>query len=170
RLPHGADVHDAVGVDDPRVADEPLRPLGVDGADLVLRVELALRLDDGEHGGELLQRRHNEIAPVVQELLDEANALYASGDSGLGALPWRCGLAIAVASAVYRDIGRVLANQQFNPLSGRAHTTLLRKLFLVGRATMRRVLDLPARMLVEGRAPQTVLTGPPPRPALGQEA
>ena len=93
-----------------------------------------------------------------------------SGDSGLGALPWRCGLAIAVASAVYRDIGRALADQQFNPLSGRAHTTLRRKLFLVARATMRHVLELPARMLVEVRVPQTVLTGPTRRLAFGQEA
>ena len=121
-------------------------------------------------GGELLQRRHNEIAPVVQELLAEADGLYASGDSGLGALPWRCGLAIAVASAVYRDIGRALADQQFNPLSGRAHTTLRRKLFLVARASMRHVLELPARMLVEVRVPQTVLTGPTRRLAFGQEA
>ncbi len=113
-------------------------------------------------GGPLAEKREGEVAPVVAELLGVADRYYQSGARGLTALPWRCALAIAVASAVYRDIGRVLTAQGHDPFAGRAHTTLARKLWLVARTTLAQLGQLPARMrtLADAQVPQTLLTGP----------
>lgn len=123
-------------------------------------------------GGSLPSDHESWVAPVVAELLREADRLYRSGNSGLSALPWRCALAIAVASSVYRDIGRVLAAQGFNPFRGRAHTTLARKLWLVARNAVGQLLNLPKRLthLAAARVPRTLLTGPADLRLLRQEA
>ena len=104
----------------------------------------------------------HDVAPAVAELLALAERRYQAGDRGLGALPWRCALAIAVASAVYRDIGRVLAAQGFDPFAGRAHTTLPRKLWLVLRTAVSQLVQVPARArrTAQAHVPQTLLSGP----------
>jgi phytoene synthase len=87
------------------------------------------------------------VPPVVQSLLRRADAFYASGRDGLTALPWRCAVAIAAAAAIYRDIGRSLARQGFDPWRGRARTTTGRKVWLALGAVCGQLARLPMRWL-----------------------
>lgn len=57
---------------------------------------------------------------VVLRTLDLADAYYASGEAGLGWIPWRTRLAIAVASRVYRAIGAVIRRRGPAGLARRA--------------------------------------------------
>lgn len=50
--------------------------------------------------------RDDEVAKVVQRLLDLAEVYYASSDAGLRYLPARARLAVCLASRRYRGIGR----------------------------------------------------------------
>ncbi len=88
------------------------------------------------------------LADAVRELLDNADELYAMADQGLQALPWRCAFAIALASAVYADIGVQLRGQGCDPLPARAHTTASRKLWLTARTLGRALLNLPSRLRI----------------------
>ena len=94
-------------------------------------------------GGELPAGAN--LSEVVRKLLLRADRLYASGRQGLDALPWRCAVAIAAASAIYADIGRALADQDFDPTRGRAHTTTARKVWLALGTTLGQVARLPRR-------------------------
>ena len=99
------------------------------------------------------------VAPVVRELLAVADGYYASGSRGLQALPWRCALAVGVASAVYRDIGRALTRQSWDPFRGRAYTTLPRKLWLVLRTTFTQLRHVGLH-LPNAHVPQALLHAP----------
>ena len=96
------------------------------------------------------------IAAVVARVLGTADYLYRRANSGIGALPWRCRPAIAAASAIYRDIGRVLADCDFDSVAARAVVSGPRKVAIAAQAAIARrpVFDsaapLPAtRFLVE---------------------
>ncbi len=67
-------------------------------------------------------------APVVGDLLALAERYYASGVRGLGYIPARPRLAIAVAALVYRGIGGVLARRNHDPSLGRAFVGVAGKL------------------------------------------
>jgi phytoene synthase len=90
------------------------------------------------------------LALPVRALLSEAAILYHSGRAGLRLLPWRAALAIGVAQVVYADIGRALAEQGYDPLRGRAHTSRGRKLWLTVCEAARLVGDLPRRWAGRG--------------------
>ncbi len=77
------------------------------------------------------------LAGVVEAVLTVADEHYLRASAGLAMLPRDCRPAIRAAGLIYADIGRVLRGQGCDPLRGRAHTTTLRKLWLLARAWAR---------------------------------
>jgi phytoene synthase len=75
------------------------------------------------------------MAPV-QRILVKADGLYASGWRGLPYIPWRTRLSIAVALEIYRDIGRSLQQQFYDPFRQRAYVGRFRKIYLSLKAVM----------------------------------
>ncbi|MBC7477311.1 MAG: squalene/phytoene synthase family protein, partial [Pseudorhodobacter sp.] len=55
---------------------------------------------------------------TMARLLDRADGLYQSGQSGLVALPFRVRLAVAAASSMYAGIGTELRHRNYAPLMG----------------------------------------------------
>ena len=95
----------------------------------------------------------------VRGSLARADAYYRSGMDGIGALDWRCGLAVRAAAGIYRGIGAALARQGYQPLAGRAYLPGWRKagqvlLALAGQcgaaARARRATRVPARQVEFG--------------------
>jgi phytoene synthase len=76
------------------------------------------------------------VRAVTLELLDEADRLYARAAAGVGVLPPDCRPAIRAASAIYRDIGRVLRRHGGDGVTQRARVGAVRKLWLVLRSMM----------------------------------
>jgi phytoene synthase len=74
------------------------------------------------------------LGRVVQRLLREAERLYARADDGIAALPERCRPAIRAARLIYEDIGRVIANNNYDSVSRRAWTSTPRKAWMLLRA------------------------------------
>lgn len=74
------------------------------------------------------------VRRAVERLLAEAARLYARADAGIPVLPRDCRPAIRAASLIYGDIGRVIARRGHDSVTGRAHTSTARKLWLLGRA------------------------------------
>ena len=70
----------------------------------------------------------------MQRLLDHAEEIYLRAEPGIPRLPRRCRAAIFAARLIYADIGRVIAARKFDSVSGRAMTSLPRKLWLLLRA------------------------------------
>ena len=77
-----------------------------------------------------------DIRAAVATLLHRAEYLYASGRTGLGALPLRLRLAVAASSAIYRGIGAQLRERDCDPLTGRVFVTGPRKLRLACGAVL----------------------------------
>lgn len=67
---------------------------------------------------------------AIGELLTVADHLYASGRTGLPALPLRLRLAVAAAAAMYQGIGEVLRRRDCAPDQGRAMVSPRRKTIL----------------------------------------
>ncbi|HEY0675825.1 MAG TPA: squalene/phytoene synthase family protein, partial [Immundisolibacter sp.] len=95
----------------------------------------------------------------VRGSLARADAYYRSGMDGIGALDWRCGLAVRAAAGIYRGIGAALARQGYQPLAGRAYLPGWRKagqvlLALAGQcgaaARARRATRVPGRQVEFG--------------------
>jgi phytoene synthase len=95
----------------------------------------------------------------VRGVLARADAYYRCGMDGIGALDWRCGLAVRAAAGIYRGIGAALARQGYQPLAGRAYLPGWRKagqvlLALAGQcgaaARARRATRVPARQVEFG--------------------
>ena len=95
----------------------------------------------------------------VRDTLARADAYYRCGMGGIGALDWRCGLAVRAAAGIYRGIGTALARQGYQPLAGRAYLTGWRKagqvvLALAGQcgaaASARAATRVPARQIEFG--------------------
>jgi phytoene synthase len=78
------------------------------------------------------------LAEVVELLLREADTYYRRAEAGIAMLPRDCRPAIRAAALIYADIGRVIREQSCDPTAGRAHTTKLRKLWLLLRAWLHR--------------------------------
>jgi 15-cis-phytoene synthase len=74
------------------------------------------------------------VRAATLRLLDEADRLYTRAHAGIDMLPADCRPAIRAASAIYRDIGRVIRRRGGDGISSRARLSGLRKLWLVGRA------------------------------------
>jgi 15-cis-phytoene synthase len=74
------------------------------------------------------------VRRATARLLAHAALLYARAQAGIPALPRDCRPAIRAASLIYADIGRVIARRGHDSVSGRAHTSAARKLWLLSRA------------------------------------
>jgi phytoene synthase len=85
-------------------------------------------------GGGAVTGAPERTAAAVAEVLRRAEALYGSGDAGLGRLPLRCAVAIRAAGLIYREIGAVIARRGFDVRAGRAVVSRSRKLWLMARA------------------------------------
>lgn len=88
--------------------------------------------------------RRLEIASAVERLLDLADEYYASAAAGLPLIPSRSRKGIAIAAAVYREIGTVLRKRKCAWWEGRVSVSLERKLWvascvLVGRSELDRM-------------------------------
>lgn len=81
-------------------------------------------------GAELVRggRVRSAMRGVVLELLELAERLYAEGERGFRYLPWRARFAIAVASSLYRGIGRKLRALGGDPWDGRVRLSFLEKI------------------------------------------
>jgi len=77
------------------------------------------------------------VAQAIGELLEVADAYYRSGDAGIPALSWRCGLAVRTARNVYSAIGARIRAQRCDPTAGRAWVSGPAKLRLVAQAIVR---------------------------------
>ena len=86
------------------------------------------------------------FSQVMIGLLARADGFYHSAQRGFMALPWQSALACEAAGRIYRDIGRVIAEQGHDPSAGRAWTTKGRKLWLAGRALLSTAAGLPRRI------------------------
>ncbi len=73
----------------------------------------------------------DDVRRAVAVLLDRADALYASGRTGLPALPLRLRLAVTAAAAMYAGIGDELRARSCDPAAGRAYVPAWRKVRLV---------------------------------------
>lgn len=90
--------------------------------------------------------RHS-VAQAIEQLLDDADRYYASGDEGLSALSWRCSMAIRTARTVYSSIGARVRGADCDPLAGRAFVPLPRKLALALTSVATSGADLPLRAM-----------------------
>lgn len=71
-----------------------------------------------------------DVVRAVATLLARADTLYASGRTGLPALPLRLRLAVAAAASMYAGIGAELRVRSCDPLAGRVFVPGWRKLLL----------------------------------------
>lgn len=96
------------------------------------------------------------VARAVSVLLDEAEALYRSGDRGLSALAWRTAFAIRAARLMYAEIGAQIRRRGYDVLAGRAVVPTWRKLVLLGAAFVMNLSgrSSPRRPVFELTAPQ----------------
>ena len=101
-----------------------LRDRGMDPSHFVAHVD--------EYAGDA------RISAVIRELLDAADEYYRRADAGIPMLPWDSRPAIRAARLIYSDIGRVIRKHGCDPTQPRAHTSKLRKLWLLSRALLRR--------------------------------
>ncbi len=70
------------------------------------------------------------LTNASKRLLTLADHYYKSGLLGIKYLPPRAGFVIQLAAHVYREIGRDLQRHHYNNLGYRAHSSLIRKLWL----------------------------------------
>ncbi|HET9624952.1 MAG TPA: phytoene/squalene synthase family protein [Kofleriaceae bacterium] len=87
------------------------------------------------------------VARAIDRLLAIADVLYRSGDRGIPALPWRAGLAVRAARAIYARIGRELRRRGCDPLAGRAVVPAWRKALLAAAALVRQLVHAPRTLL-----------------------
>jgi phytoene synthase len=82
-------------------------------------------------------------ARATSDLLDHAEAYYASGDAGMLDLSVRCALAVRTARLVYAAIGDRVRAQQCDPLAGRAIVPTRDKLVLAATALWQTAREAP---------------------------
>jgi phytoene synthase len=85
-----------------------------------------------------------EVASAVKRLLDLADEYYALAATGFPLIPSRSQRGIAIAAAVYREIGVELRKRKYAWWEGRVRVSLGRKLWvascvLVGRSELKRM-------------------------------
>lgn len=74
------------------------------------------------------------VGRVVRRLLGRAERLYVRADRGISLLPRDVRMAMRAARLIYSDIGREIADAEWDSVSTRAHTSTLRKAALLARA------------------------------------
>jgi phytoene synthase len=92
------------------------------------------------------------IAGVVRDLLALADRQYRAGRRGIGALPWRAGLAVRAAASIYAAIGDRIRERGCDVTARRAIVSRARKLALAVGAGGRAVLAAPRHLV--GPAPR----------------
>lgn len=75
---------------------------------------------------------HGRLASVTRLLLNEADALYRSGDEGIVFLNRRAQFAILAARYIYSDIGRIVRSRGARAWQSRVYVSLPRKIFWIG--------------------------------------
>lgn len=75
-----------------------------------------------------------ELGQVVQRLLQTADELYRSSDSGIERLPLNCRMGIRSARLIYSEIGREIERNDLDSVSKRAVVPAALKVNLIGRA------------------------------------
>jgi phytoene synthase len=85
----------------------------------------------------LRPENREKLVSLVQRLLALAEVRYREGEAGLRYLPWRSGLAVAAASAVYREIGRQVARRGASAWDSRTVVSLSRKLAVMAGSSVR---------------------------------
>lgn len=93
--------------------------------------------EDAARGRRYVPRTRGGTVPAVAGLLAEADRYYASAERGLPAIPLRSRAAIAVAAAVYAQIGRRLLRTGGDPMTGRTVVPLWEKVLAGTRALLR---------------------------------
>lgn len=85
---------------------------------------------------EVLQMRALDprLARAVAALLARADVLYTQSEIGIEALPADCRLSIRAARYIYADIGLAIEKRGFDSITARAHTSFMRKVWLLCRA------------------------------------
>jgi 15-cis-phytoene synthase len=92
----------------------------------------------------MLAPSHAQAAVIqdgVAKLLVEAELRYESGLSGLPFLPPRARMTILVAAMVYREIGIVIADRNFDVWQPRAYTSQSRKCITAARSMLTFAFD-----------------------------
>ena len=85
---------------------------------------------------------------TMADLLNQAENLYESGRSALGALPFRLRLAVASAVAMYEGIGTQVRHRNYQPLAGRAFVPRRQKIILAMSAVLAEIVQ--KRKFVDG--------------------
>jgi len=86
------------------------------------------------------------LGQVVERLLQEADRLYAQGQTGIAALPPDCRAAILAASLIYGEIGQQLRREGLDSVAQRTVVSTGRKLVLLASAwTQARFIHMPAQ-------------------------
>jgi phytoene synthase len=88
------------------------------------------------------------IGGLVQRLLAQADALYASAAAGIARLPWDCRIGIAAARRIYAEIGAEIAACDYDSVTQRARVSGRRKIALACRAVLDAVVTV-----ADGAAP-----------------
>ncbi|HZM17352.1 MAG TPA: phytoene/squalene synthase family protein [Candidatus Krumholzibacteria bacterium] len=91
---------------------------------------------EGALGGPFPPTAREPVARVTEALLRVAEAYYRSGDAGIPALSWRCGVGVRTARRVYAAIGTRIRSQGCAPLAGRAIVPGSTKLVLAAGAVL----------------------------------
>ncbi|KHD87163.1 MAG: hypothetical protein OM95_15825 [Bdellovibrio sp. ArHS] len=81
----------------------------------------------------LHEGQRDKVFSLVQRLLKKADALYEEGRQGLKYLPVRSALAVAIAAAVYSQIGHKILKLGPASLESRIYVSLPQKILLIGR-------------------------------------
>lgn len=106
------------------------------------------------------------VRSVTLRTLDLAEAYYRSGIAGIALLPPSCRPAILSAALLYREIGRRVAANGGDGITGRARVSTPRRLALIGLALLRCAAD--PRLGERARRPDTTaLHGPLRRAGIG---
>lgn len=74
------------------------------------------------------------IAMMIERALALAETYYRRAETGIPSLPADCRPAIRAAAWIYADIGRVIRSRGGDAITGRARTSMWRKLVLLMRA------------------------------------
>lgn len=110
------------------------------------------------------------VRRAIARLLAEADVLYTRARIGICELPRDCQPAIRASSLIYADIGRVIAQRGHDSITGRASTSVWRKLRLLARAWMESV-PVDATVLRAPPLPEVAFlidaVCPSPSPAMG---
>ena len=106
-----------------------------------LPIDVLQRHGIGPEAEAVLNAPPEALHGAARELLDLAEAYYASARIGLRALPLRASLATAAARGVYREIGRRIRRQGPDALYSRMVTPRPVKLWLAGRGALLALLS-----------------------------